>query len=983
MPKPPETKPDRHYDFGRLNKVFAICALALLAITVWMVVEDYAKPWKRYQAEFRDLERQELERQAEAERQKINEGELTQLRDDLAQEEARLAERQAESRELEKSIGKLDKKIYAADAKMRTTKSLLDTARYEYDHAMQQGSDEEIEDALREQERLEAEWHEDRKQLELYTEQRDTSVDGLNEMRSALEAAESRLEALRKGVTNLEQRAGNLEKGLSYYLLNAPLMDIFEPDLKIEQVMVPGLYHDINFTKVERVDRCVTCHVAANRSGFDGERWQAPYRSHPRMDLFVGASSPHPYTEFGCSSCHGGLDRATNFARAGHSPSDAAEKETWTQDLDWETQPYLETPIYPAEYSEAGCVTCHSADVWTPGSQMVETGRQLASKMGCFVCHKIDYPAFQNLPRPGPNLAQLAGKTNQGWAYRWIEGPRKFRATTWMPHFFFQDNTTSELNTERQKAEIVGIVSYLWDKSLMPEYPEPPTGDGDRGRELFETVGCTGCHIKDPDAARDEYFPQINRLHGPNLIRTGSKVSAGWLYAWIKNPKQYAPDSRMPSLRLTDQEAADITAFLMADRDPGFEGLELPPIDAQVRDDLVLGYLQNNQTIEQSLASLEAMSGAERDVFLGRQTIQKYGCWGCHDLAGFEGAKPIGVELTEEGSKPLHQFDFGHKHDVAHTRHDWILNKMLDPRSYDEGKEAVKNYDELLKMPNFGMTEREARAIVSLVLGFTKESASASRLAGQSSRSAALAEGRKLVTLYNCQGCHLIEGEGHAIRTAIEDVGMLPPNLAAQGARVRSDWLFEYLHDPSRMQMRPWLTVRMPTFGFDDGQVNTLVEYFAAGEDREPFLSSPDRPEDRELAVGKVAFNMFQCAKCHPAGPQAAVEGVSAGELAPSLLMARDRLRHDWVPHWIQDPQSWVPGTKMPANFPKAADGSYSSPLTMAIDAPMYKDQKNRLTPYFETEEELKTRLADADYVTEVLRDHIWWNLEQQEERSP
>ena len=976
MAQPPDKKPDRHYSFKSLNVVFAFSALALLAITVWMVVEDYAKPWKRYQAEFRDLERQELSRQADAERQRINETELTQLREDVTQEQAKLEERRAEVKELEKALTKLNKKIYAADAKMRTTKSLLDTARYEYDHALQELGESDIEATRLEAERLDMEWREDRKELELFTDERDQTVARLAEMRAAQEAAEERLAALRKGVSNLEQRAANLDKGFAYYLLNAPLMDIFEPDLKIEQVMVSGLYHDINFTKVERVDRCVTCHVAANRSGFDGEDWQAPYRSHPRMDLFVGAGSPHPYSEFGCSSCHGGLDRATNFARAGHSPSDHAELEKWSHELDWETQPYLETPIYPAEYSEAGCVTCHAAEVWTPESKMVETGRELASKMGCFVCHKIDYPAFQNLPRPGPNLASVAGKITKGWAYRWIEAPREFRQSTWMPHFFFQDNTTSDLNLARQKAEIVGIVSYLWERSLTPEYPEPPAGDAARGEELFNTIGCTGCHLMDPEASRDQYFPQINRLHGPNLVRTGSKVSAGWLYAWIKDPQQYAADSRMPSLRLTDQEAADLTAYLMASRDPGFEELELPAVDAEVRDQLVLAYLQNVQTIEQSVASLEAMSPQERDVFLGSQTIQKYGCWGCHDLSGFEDAKPIGVELTEEGSKPLHQFDFGHLHDIGHTRQDWILNKMLDPRSYDEGKEAVKNYDELLKMPHFGMSEQEAQAIVSLVLGFTKESAVAGKRAGQSARSAALAAGRKLITTYNCQGCHLVEGRGHAIRTSIEDVAMLPPNLASEGARVQSNWLFEYLHDPGEISLRPWLNVRMPSFGFADDQVNKLVDYFAAENERDSFLSPPGRPDDRDLTVGRVAFNMFQCAKCHPAGPQAAAEGVSAGELAPSLLLAPGRLRHDWVPSWIEDPQSWMPGTKMPANFPKSADGEYSSPLAMAIDAPMFKDQKRQVAAYFDSEEDLKNHLSDPEYVTKVLRDHIWWNLD-------
>lgn len=198
MPQPPEKKPDRHYNFGRLNRVFAFSAFALLAITVWMVVEDYDKPWKKYQAEFRDLERRELERQAEVERQQINETDLTRLREDAAQEEAKLAERRTEAAGLEKTLAKLGKKIYAADAKMRTTKSLLDTARYKYDHALQQLGEDKIEKTRLEKEGLETEWREDRKQLELFTEQRDQAAGELAEMRAAQVAAEDRLTALRQ-----------------------------------------------------------------------------------------------------------------------------------------------------------------------------------------------------------------------------------------------------------------------------------------------------------------------------------------------------------------------------------------------------------------------------------------------------------------------------------------------------------------------------------------------------------------------------------------------------------------------------------------------------------------------------------------------------------------------------------------------------------------------------------------------------------------
>ena len=55
---------------------------------------------------------------------------------------------------------------------------------------------------------------------------------------------------------------------------------------------------------------------------------------------------------------------------------------------------------------------------------------------------------------------------------------------------------------------------------------------------------------------------------------------------------------------------------------------------------------------------------------------------------------------------------------------------------------------------------------------------------------------------------------------------------------MQTPWLFDYLHDPSRETMRPWLNVRMPTFGFSDEEVNTLIGYFTSVDSREAFLSA-------------------------------------------------------------------------------------------------------------------------------------------------
>src|SRR5258708_12832770 len=46
-----------------------------------------------------------------------------------------------------------------------------------------------------------------------------------------------------------------------------------------------------------------------------------PWRTHPKLDLYVGSASPHPILEYGCTVCHRGQDPPTEFGRAGHTPA--------------------------------------------------------------------------------------------------------------------------------------------------------------------------------------------------------------------------------------------------------------------------------------------------------------------------------------------------------------------------------------------------------------------------------------------------------------------------------------------------------------------------------------------------------------------------------------------------------------------------------------------------------------------------------------
>ena len=62
--------------------------------------------------------------------------------------------------------------------------------------------------------------------------------------------------------------------------------------------------------------------------------------------------------------------------------------------------------------------------------------------------------------------------------------------------------------------------------------------------------------------------------------------------------------------------------------------------------------------------------------------------------SGFEKASPIGVELTEEGSKLVERLDFGFEEGrIPHTLPGWVHRKVMEPRVFDEGK--VKLDDDL------------------------------------------------------------------------------------------------------------------------------------------------------------------------------------------------------------------------------------------------------------------------------------------------
>lgn len=898
------------------RKLLTVCAGLSGAALLAVAIVDNARPWRHLQAEYLAAERAHLDARLAGLRQQQRES-LAQLAAATRAEESRLEERRDEIAQLETELRAF--LVKAQNAELRWERSRAE-ARAADPSEPAAGSD-----PASQEQRLA------RMEVEGFRELIEDRERQLAAIRSDLTAARQSWTAARQPIEALERERRALGRDLG------PWLGLWFAPIAVREVTV--LDHPER-GGAPRIDRCATCHLDAALGRSEGLPLPPHARPHPRPELFLAADSPHPYSRFGCTVCHGGAGRATDFSRAGHAPRDPDQAARWRTHRGWRPADLPGRPMLPLDLTEAACARCHPTAVVT---ETLVQGRDGISALGCTGCHASRHPALAGLPKAGPSLASLPGKTRREWAYAWLAEPQPG-----VPHDVAVPASGDGEARQRRETELTAIVDYLWDASHPAAYEAPDGGDAEAGRALFAGVGCAGCHTAAPeDGAETE-------RHGPNLSRVGSKVQASWLAAFLLDPHAVRPGTPMPSLRLTADEAADLVAYLMTRRDPGWEDVRLPPLAAGVRDALIRSHLEQDLGIEASQARLEAMSDRERSRYLGERTIADHGCDACHEIPGFETAPPPEAASLEEIAARLRRRPGP---DLAPgRRHRWL------PEDH---------------VPAYGVSDAQARAVTVAVLGLGAAPGPGGR---PDAREAALIAGRRLVERYGCRGCHVIEGRGGAIAATLEPA-QAPPDLSHAGARLDATWLFDYLAHPERTTSRSWLTTRMPSFALSGAELNALVRYFLALEERETFALDRSLETSSQLSreVGRVVFEMLQCDSCHgdtETGTGTAGSGFALPpeeQPAPSYRQARQRLRPDWVVDWILDPTRWRPRTPMPATF--QADGGAeldSSFLVGSIQTPIFSPERDRLRRLFESDEALHAYLAAPEKVAAALRDHLW-----------
>ena len=115
-----------------------------------------------------------------------------------------------------------------------------------------------------------------------------------------------------------------------------------------------------------------------------------------------------------------------------------------------------------------------------------------------------------------------------------------------------------------------------WEQPILPaRYVQSSCGQCHRspltgtpqlnlGRNLLGRYGCVHCHtIKLPDGSAIKPTDDP-----PSLEHIADKTTREWIYAWLKDPQAYAVTATMPNFKLSDPDARDISAFLIASSTP-------------------------------------------------------------------------------------------------------------------------------------------------------------------------------------------------------------------------------------------------------------------------------------------------------------------------------------------------------------------------------------------------------------------------------
>ena len=499
-----------------------------------------------------------------------------------------------------------------------------------------------------------------------------------------------------------------------------------------------------------------------------------------------------------------------------------------------------------------------------------------------------------------------------------------------------------------------------WEQPLLPaKYIEAGCGQChlekqtatpflNQGRETIAGYGCTHCHtIKQADGT---YV--VPEDHPPSLKHVADKTTRDWIYAWIKDPQSYSSTATMPNYHLSDEDARDISAFIIAQSTALEPPLQPLRTEAKAPTDPAAGTSLYGQSF---CASCHAVQNAAGNLVGGdlapeltgigtkakpewlqdwiinpdhydagtRMPRYRFDASQIATLVAFLEAKtvpdfvanvhlsPATREQIEHGRKLVIENGCAACHDLNDIKKpenfapelSRIGSKPLNQILFIEGVERtlpgyigakVRNpriFGPSLKMPRFHLTPEQADAVTTALLSLTD-------------RAQTQAPNFRIPTVQQTK--YQPAGRAGQLMTELRCLschringhgGDMAPDLSWEGTAVQRDWLVQFLKNPETL--RPALIRRMPRFNLSDADIGTLTDYiltvYQTPEfDRDSIPAGDFAPAQVEQGR-QLFYSKFACQSCHIAD-----FSKDKGYIGPALASTGKRFNAAWVYHWLK-----------------------------------------------------------------------------------
>jgi cytochrome c551/c552 len=648
---------------------------------------------------------------------------------------------------------------------------------------------------------------------------------------------------------------------------------------KIQQINVP---------EANIVDRCESCHLgirepvkltvaSMSAKGKKPDEYARAFTTHRDSELL----KTHDPEKFGCSPCHQGNGRATTSIEKAHGTY-----EHWL----W--------PLFPRGNVEAGCQTCHAADMVLVANDVgwtLSEGKDLYRQRGCVGCHR--YEGYDKEPEDLLSIAQQIKQVDQ------------------------------------EKKENLKQAGYFMKQADTAESNEEANHLNDRAVALKVTNSKLDLRLVQLDRTTKSLLQDMKKV-GPNLKDVRLKLNKNWIPVWLKKPSNFRATTKMPNFRLSDEQVRAISAYL-------WQSALTDPLPKHKP-----GSAAHGKELFESRGCLACHSIREGDQMEGGTFAANLTRVGEKDNYDY---LVRWVHNARERTRPYCMYekkDIGPE-DYAKKGLPYIFD-LEHTRCPNDGHELqVQN---MTVMPSLRLSPRDAEDVASYLITLKKEEPSAYPDVAFMDDPNLKEEGKKWIRHYGCSGCHEISGmeeEGRigteltfegskpierldfALLTEVaqrgsgepivdaDDLARLPEG-PAKGPWYDHKGFFEHkLAEPNiwdKGKIKPELEqLRMPNLHLTKEQVQSLTTFLMGSEESGLPSSYQYRPLDyrRDIQEGWWVVKKYNCMGCHQLIPgqktslmaMARYQGPDGQEqLPPKLLTEGARVEPEWLLHFLTNP---------------------------------------------------------------------------------